>query len=59
MFTPDNYNIPQNVTVTGQDDSVDDGDVAYNVLVTSSQSSDPKFTGISTTVATLKNLDND
>ena len=59
VFTPDNYNVAQNVTVTGQDDAVDDGDVQYNVIVTSSESADPKFSAISSTLAYLRNLDND
>lgn len=59
VFTPDNYNTEQIVTVTGQDDTVDDGDVQYSVTVTSSESSDPNFSGLNTILATLKNLDND
>jgi large repetitive protein len=59
VFTPDNYNVPQNVTVTGQDDTIDDGDVQYDVNVTSSQSSDPKFSGLDVFLTRLKNIDND
>lgn len=59
MFTPDNYNTVQTVTVTGQDDTLDDGDVRYNVTVTSSQSSGPSFSGLNSILAILKNLDND
>jgi len=44
-FTPANWNIPQNVTVTGQDDSVVDGDIAYVVQLvgTATDTLDSKF----------------
>ena len=31
-FTPANWNTPQTVTVTGVDDAIDDGDVAYTIV---------------------------
>jgi hypothetical protein len=33
VFTTDDWDTPQTVTVTGQDDSVDDGDVGYTIAV--------------------------
>lgn len=34
-FTPTNWDVPQTVTVTGVNDSLDDADVAYEVLTAS------------------------
>ncbi|MCA9050053.1 MAG: leucine-rich repeat domain-containing protein, partial [Planctomycetaceae bacterium] len=33
LFTTNNWATPQVVTVTGQDDNLDDGDITYNILV--------------------------
>jgi hypothetical protein len=57
-FTPANWNVPQNVTVTGIDDTVTDGDVVYTVVLTPS-SSDPAYSATNLTTATVSNIDND
>ena len=55
-FTVDNWQTAQTVTVTGQDDNLDDGDQRYRIeLVTSS--ADPNYNTSSTITAT--NTDND
>ena len=33
-FTNENWNIPQTVTITGQDDAIDDGDQDYHIVLT-------------------------
>ncbi|MBI5256162.1 MAG: DUF4347 domain-containing protein [Burkholderiales bacterium] len=56
-FTPDNWNQPQTVTVTGRDDVLDDGDISVALGLTAS-SSDANYQGRSASVAVL-NLDDD
>ncbi|SVC11937.1 uncharacterized protein METZ01_LOCUS264791, partial [marine metagenome] len=45
-FTSSNWATVQPVTVTGQDDAVDDGDVAYQILTAAATSADPAYNGI-------------
>jgi hypothetical protein len=42
-FTAADWNVPQTVTVTGVDDLVDDGDIAYNVVARCAGSADPIY----------------
>jgi hypothetical protein len=46
-FTELNWSVPQTITITGQNDTEDDGDIRYNVLIEGE------------VVATLENSDND
>jgi hypothetical protein len=57
-FTPANWNVSQTVTVTGVDDAVTDGDIAYTILLKAS-SSDPTYNGLTTTTVSVTNIDND
>ena len=45
-FTPQDWDVPQTVTVTGIDDGVDDGDTAYTIVLSAAVSSDPDYNGI-------------
>lgn len=56
-FTAANWNMPQTVTVTGVEDSVDDGDVDYNIDITAASTGDTDYDGLNG-VAVLTNLDN-
>ena len=58
-FTPDNWDVPQPVTVTGVDDAEFDGDVAYTVDFDPAQSADPDFDGLDAGKLGLVNQDND
>ncbi|GAB4152150.1 MAG: hypothetical protein Tsb009_27850 [Planctomycetaceae bacterium] len=58
VFTPDNWNVSQTVTVRGVDDSIDDGDVAYQVL-TSIMSNDPSYAALDPPDISLVNIDDD
>jgi VCBS repeat-containing protein len=58
VFTTANWNVPQTVTVTGQDDFVVDGNVSYSI-VTAASSSDPLFNGVTISDVSLVNNDND
>lgn len=57
-FTPFNFNVPQPVTLTGVDDFVDDGDVAYQVRFTVT-STDANYKNIAPRLFNFANIDND
>jgi hypothetical protein len=57
-FTPADWNIARTVTVTGQNDPIIDGDVAYSIL-TSLTSLDPAYAAIDPPDIALINLDGD
>ncbi len=56
-FTTGNWNTAQDLTVTGQDDSVDDGDIEYAITFTAA-SPDPRYEGQQASVE-LTNTDDD
>ena len=58
-FTTDNWNIAQHVTVTGVEDSLATGDLAYFVEFALAQSDDPIYSGLATPSLPLTNLDDD
>lgn len=58
-FTIANWNVPQLVTLTGQNDDIDDGDVTYHVTFTNTSSADPIYNNLSIPNLTLQNTDND
>ena len=59
VFTTSSWSVPQTVTVTGVDDALPDGAVAYNVNVGPATSADASYSGQSATPVTAVNLDND
>ena len=58
-FTNLNWNVPATVTVTGVDDAIDDGDVAYSIVTTSVVSADPNYNNLVAPSVDLINADND
>jgi hypothetical protein len=58
-FTPANWNVPQQVTVTGVDDAVVDGPVAYFVDLAPVVSADADYNGLNTVGVTVTNQDDD
>src|SRR6185436_5907998 len=58
-FTTANWNLPQTVTVTGVDDSVDDGDVNYSIITASASSGDSNYNGLNPSDVSASNTDND
>jgi hypothetical protein len=58
VFTPDNWQTPQTVTVRGVDDTIDDGDVNYQ-LITGISSTDPVYAAINPPDITIINIDDD
>ena len=57
-FTPANYAMAQSVMVTGQDDSIVDGNQVYTITVGPSSSTDMNYVGLSQTIK-VTNMDND
>ena len=59
-FTPANWNVPQDVTVTGANDYVLDGDTLYEISVSiNPDNSDDDFDAISSEIVEGTNLDDD
>src|SRR6056297_1513779 len=57
-FTASNWDQPQNVTITGIDDDVEDGDQSYLISMISS-STDNNYNDIDIADVSVTNLDND
>ncbi|MEZ6088478.1 MAG: GEVED domain-containing protein [Pirellulaceae bacterium] len=58
-FSPTNGTTPQTVTVTGVDDSVDDGDSPFTILTAPVVSNDPFYSGLDADDVAGVNIDND
>ncbi|MBF0350348.1 MAG: DUF1566 domain-containing protein [SAR324 cluster bacterium] len=58
-FTSSNYSIAQTVTVTGVDDAVVDGDIAYTIILAAATSSDLNYSGLNPSDVSVTNTDND
>ncbi|MFM1768185.1 MAG: hypothetical protein RJA22_714 [Verrucomicrobiota bacterium] len=58
-FTPENWNTPQGVAVTGVDDLIDDGNVAYSVVLGAATSTDPLYQGVNPADVSLSNVNDD
>src|SRR6185436_4413629 len=58
-FTPANGTTPQTVTVTGVDDPVQDGSVAYTIVTAAAASADPLYAGRNAADVSATNQDDD
>jgi hypothetical protein len=58
-FSTSNWNIPQTLTITGQDDSSVDGNVPYTIQLGSASSADATYNGMSSGTVNAVNNDND
>jgi hypothetical protein len=58
-FTAANWNVAQTVTVTGVDDAVVDGDVAYTVITAPATSTDAGYAGVDAADVAVSNRDDD
>ena len=58
-FTTANWDVPQDVTVTGVDDPDDDGDVSYSIVLSAAASADPSYDGLSSSLVDVLNVDDD
>ncbi len=58
-FTDVNWNVPQPVIVTGVDDPLFDGDIAYTVVLSPATSTDPSFNGFNPADVAALNVNDD
>jgi len=58
-FTPANWSTKQTVTVTGVDDAVVDGNIAYSIITAAATSTDPNYNGRDPLDVDVTNTDND
>ncbi|WP_254509452.1 beta strand repeat-containing protein [Anatilimnocola floriformis] len=58
-FTPLNWNVPQVITITGVDDALVDGDIAYSIITGAAVSTDSAYSGVAVPDVSVTNLDND
>ena len=58
-FTSANWNTAQTVTVTGVNDDLDDGDIAYSIVTAAATSADANYNGINPADVSVTNTDND
>ena len=59
IFTPENYDLPQEVTIIGVDDSIDDGDVDYSIITEPAVSTDENYSGLNADDVGVTNIDDD
>jgi hypothetical protein len=57
VFTPDNFDQPQTVTVTGQPDGIKDGSQKYSIITGPAASDDPLYDGMSVADVKVTNKD--
>src|SRR6186713_677982 len=58
-FTTANWNVAQTVTVTGVDDALDDGNVAYTIVTAPATSADVTYNGVNASDVAVTNTDDD
>src|SRR5207244_622768 len=58
-FTSANWSVAQTVTITGVDDFVADGDVAYTIVTAAAVSADAGYNGLNAADVSVTNTDND
>lgn len=58
-FTPEDWATTMTVTITGVDDSFDDGDQVYSVITSAASSSDELYDGFNPDDVAVTNLDNE
>jgi hypothetical protein len=59
QFTTDNWNVPQPVTITGQDDTVPDGNQVYTIFFDPAESSDLGYKELLVDPLSVTNIDDD
>ena len=58
-FTPDDWNTPKTVIVTGLDDDIDDGDIDFTITLDPTQSGDSNYADLDPTVIHVRTVDDD
>ncbi len=59
VFTPSDWNLPQQVIVIGVDDAIVDGNIPYTILTDPAISSDPDYDSLDAADVSVTNLDDD
>lgn len=59
VFNPTNWNIPQTITITGQDDGAADGNVSYSIILDAAVSTDPNYNGLNPADVAVINTDDE
>ena len=59
LFTTANWNVAQTVTVTGVNDTLDDGNIAFNIVTGLAVSSDAAYSGLAVSDVAVSNTDDD
>ncbi len=59
VITPDNWDVPVTVTVTGVDDAEDDENVTFTIITGMAVSDDQSYNGTNVMDVTVTNVDND
>ncbi|MEA5563820.1 DUF4347 domain-containing protein, partial [Planktothrix agardhii] len=54
-FTAANWNVAQTVTITGVDDNIVDGDIAYNIVTVAATSTDTNYSGVNASDVAVTN----
>src|SRR5262249_14919143 len=58
-FTTANWNVAQTVTVTGVDDAIVDGNIAYTIVTAPATSTDGNYNNLNAADVSVTNTDND
>src|SRR5205823_6514222 len=58
-FTAADWSVAQTVTVSGVDDQVQDGAIAYTIVLAPAASGDPRYSGMDAADVSATNTDND
>jgi len=58
-FTAANWSTAQTLTVTGVNDFIDDGDIAFSIITGAASSTDSKYNGLNASDVSVTNIDND
>jgi hypothetical protein len=58
-FTAANFATPQTVTVSGVNDLVDDGDIAFTIVTAPATSADPLYNDLNAADVAVTNTDDD
>ncbi len=59
VFTSANWDTAKTVVVTGVSDGVDDGDIAYTIITSVADASDPGYSGMNPDNVSVTNVDDD
>jgi uncharacterized repeat protein (TIGR01451 family) len=59
VFTPANWNVAQTATVTGVNDALDDGNIAYTIVTAPATSTDVTYNGVNASDVAVTNADDD